>query len=131
MITGRLAVTQEEINTVKKAMKLYGASSALCMVGYWDKDKCVGGSYLLLEYPNELVMEFYTHCPTVIHAIGYSFTEFLKLKSQLNARIATDNYKSLKIARMLGFKKLYTADDKVAVQLHRKNWRYEKRHPLG
>ena len=131
MIVGKLAKTYDEINMVKNSMPKHGTLNALCIVGFWDKDICVGGSYLHSEYPNELVMEFYTHCPTVIHAIGYSFTEFLKLKGQLNAKIATDNYKSLKIARMLGFKKLYTADGKVAVQLYKENWRYTKRHPIG
>jgi len=130
MITGKLAVTHDEIDTVKKAMKLYGAPHALCMVGFWDKNICVGGTYLHIEYPNELVMEFYTHCPTIIQAIGYSFNEFLKLKNVLNAKIKNDNYKSLKIARMLGFKKLYSINGETAVQLYKENWRYSKRYSL-
>jgi hypothetical protein len=131
MIVGKLAKTYDEINMVKKSMPKHGTLNALCIVGYWDNDKCIGGAYLFEHHPNELVMEFYTHCPTVIQAIGYSFSEFLKLKDLLNAKIENDNYKSLKIAKMFGFKKLYVIDGKTAVQFHKKNWRYQKRYPLN
>jgi len=130
MISGKLAATQDEINAVKEVMKLQGSSHALCMVGYWDGDECIGGCYLCSQYPNELVMEFYTHCPTVIQAIGYSFSEFLKFKTVLNAKIKNDNYKSLKIAKMLGFKKLYSVNGETAVQLRKQDWRYSKRYQL-
>lgn len=131
MIIGKLAKTYDEINAVKKAMPKHGTIDALCIVGYWDKEKCVGGVYLSHQYPHDLVMEFYSHCPTVIQAIGYSFNEFLKLKNQLNAKIKDDNYKSLKIAKMLGFKKLYKLDGQTTVQLNKQDWRYQKRYPLN
>lgn len=131
MITGRLATTDEDLSSIKKAMPKHGTVDAFCVVGYWDGDKYIGGAYLFNHYPNELVMEFYTHCPTVIQAIGYSFNEFLKLKNQLNAKIENDNYKSLKMVKMLGFKKLYTLNGETAVQLHKENWRYQKRYPLN
>lgn len=130
MIIGKLAKTYDDINAVKKSMPKHGTINALCIVGYWNKDTCIGGAYLLLEYPNELVMEFYTHCPSVIQAIGYSYKEFFKLKHQLNAKIKNDNYKSLKMVKMLGFKKLYSIDGETAVQLNKENWRYSKRYAL-
>jgi len=130
MIIGKLAKTYDEINAVKESMPKHGTLNALCIAGYWDKDKCIGGAYLLNDYPNELVMEFYTYCPTVVQAIGYSFKEFFKLKNQLNAKIQNDNYKSLKMVKMLGFKKLYTSNGQTAVQLNKQNWRYQKRYLL-
>jgi hypothetical protein len=130
MIEAKLAITDSEIKAVCFAMRKLGTLNALCVYGYWNKDKCVGGSYLQAQYPNELVMEFYTHCPTIVKAIGQSYNAFLKIQPQLNARIDLTNIKSLKMVKMLGFVKLYTKENKVAVQFNRENWRYQKRYPL-
>ncbi|CAB4121907.1 hypothetical protein UFOVP17_25 [uncultured Caudovirales phage] len=130
MIEAKLAITDSELKTIRMAMKQLGTLNALCIYGYWNKDKCIGGAYLQSQFPNELVMEFYTHCPTIVKAIGQSYSGMLKLKPQLNAKIEITNYKSLKMVKMLGFVKLYTADNKIAVQFDAKNWRYKKRYPL-
>ena len=130
MIEARLAITDDEIAIVRKAMPLFGTSTGVCIYGYWDDGKCIGGSYLQKQFPHELVMEFYCHCPTVIKAIANSFSGMLKIYPQLNAKIEITNKKSLKIAKMLGFVKLYIADNKVAFQFNRKNSRYNKRCPL-
>lgn len=130
MIEARLAIRIDEIKSVQMAMPKHGTLNALCIYGYWNKDKCVGGSYLQTQFPHELVMEFYTHCPTIVKAIGQSYNGMLKLKPQLNAKIEVSNYKSLKMVKMLGFLKLYTLDNQVAVQFNRENWRYKKRYPL-
>jgi hypothetical protein len=131
MIVGKIATCYKEIDLIKKSMPKYGVTDALCIVGYWNKDRYVGGVYLSHQYPHDLVMEFYSHCPTIIQAIGHSFDVFFKLKNQLNAKITNDNYKSLKIAKMLGFKKLYELDGQTAVQLNKQDWRYQKRYPLN
>lgn len=130
MIESRLAITIDEIKSVKIAMPKYGTLNALCIYGYWNKEKCVGGSYLQAQFPHELVMEFYTHCPTIVKAIGQSYDGMLKLKPQLNAKIEVSNYKSLKMVKMLGFSKLYTLNSQVAVQFNRENWRYQKKYSL-
>jgi hypothetical protein len=130
MIEAKLASTDNEIKIVRAAMPRLGTLNALCVYGYWDKEKCVGGSYLQAQYPHELVMEFYTYCPTIVKAIGQSYNGMLKLKPQLNAKIETTNYKSLKMVKMLGFVKLYTKDNQVAVQFNAENWQYKKRYPL-
>ena len=103
MIEARLAVTDKEIKAVSAAMHRLGTLNAFCVYGYWEGDKCVGGSYLQEQYPNELVIEFYTHCPTIVKALGEAFSGMLKIKPQLNARIEVTNYKSLKMVKMLGF----------------------------
>ena len=130
MIEARLASTDSEIKAVRAAMPKLGTLNALCIYGYWEGNKCVGGSYLQEQYPNELVMEFYTHCPTIVKAIGESYSGLLKIKPQLNAKIEVTNYKSLKMVKMLGFVTLYTADNQVAVQFNKENWRYQSRYPL-
>jgi hypothetical protein len=130
MIEARLASTDSELKSVCAAMPKLGTLKALCVYGYWNGDTCVGGSYLQRNYPYELVMEFYTHCPTIVKAIGQSYKEMLKIQPQLTARIDIANYKSLKMVKMLGFVKLYTKENRVAVQFNRENWRYQKRYPL-
>lgn len=130
MIESRLAVSEEDTLAVKKAMPRLGTMKALCIYGYWDGEVCVGGSYLQDQFPNDLVMEFYTSCPTIVKAIGESYSGMLKIKPQLNAHISIDNYKSLKMVRMLGFKQLYTRDNQVAVQFNKENWRYSTRYAL-
>ena len=130
MIEARLASTDSEIKAVRAAMPMFGTLNAKIIYGYWNKEKCIGGSFLSAEFPNNLTMEFYSHCPTVIKAIGQSFDEFLKFKPQINAEIGIANYKSLKIAKMLGFKKVYISKNNVMVQFNKQDWRYQKRYPL-
>jgi hypothetical protein len=130
MIEAKLAVTDSELKSVRAAMPKLGTLNALCVYGYWENEKCVGGSYLQAQFPHELVMEFYTNCPTIVKAIGKSYIGFLKIQPQLNARIEVTNYKSLKMVKMLGFVKLYTAENQIAVQFNRENWRYKKRYSL-
>ena len=130
MIEAKLAVTDDELKDVCAAMLKFGTLNALCIYGYWNGNKCVGGSYLQAQYPHELVMEFYTHCPTIVKAIGQSYSGLLKIQKQLNAKIEITNYKSLKMVKMLGFVKLYTKDNQVAVQFNAENWKYKNRYPL-
>ena len=130
MIYAKLAKTENDIKAVKLAMPIHGVDNALCIVGYWRDDVCVGGAYLSADYPNNLVMEFYTHCPTIVKAIGQSYSEMFKLKNQLTAHINEANAKSLKIAKLLGFKTLYKNGSDFIVELHKQNWRYEKRHHI-
>lgn len=130
MIEAKLAVTDSEIKAVCMAMPKLGTLNVLCVYGYWNNDKCVGGAYLTKTFPNDLVMEFYTKCPTVINAIGASFVEMFKLKKQLTARINVTNYKSLKMVKMLGFNTLYTDNTSITVEFHKENWRYNKRYNI-
>lgn len=126
----RKAITENDINQIYAAMKIYKTKDFLCMYGYWNKDECVGGAYLEKAFPHNLVMEFYTRSPIVLKAIWESFVEMLKIRNQLNAVIDISNRKSLKIAKMLGFIKVYTDNNQVNLQFKPDNWRYNKRYNL-
>lgn len=130
MIEARLVETSADADAVLKAMPLFGKRNTFLTFGYWDKDKCVGGVYLQEAFPNELVMELYSHCPSLVKAIGLSFKKFLELKSTLTARISISNYKSLKIAKSLGWTQLYIEDNQVVFQFHKENWKFNKKYKL-
>jgi hypothetical protein len=130
MIEARQAISVEEKAIVKKAMPLHGSLKALCVYGYWYKDSCIGGVYLEEDYPNNLVMEFDSHHPSLIKAIGDSFSEMLKIKPQIIAKINILNERSIRISELLGFKKMYRENDSWVVQFNRENWRYQSRYPL-
>jgi hypothetical protein len=130
MIEARLAKTAEELEAVKKAMPIFGKQNSLIMYGYWEEDNCIGGVFLQQDFPNELVMELYSHSPSLVKAIGYSFEKFLEVKSTLTARISKDNNKSIKIAKSLGWTKLYVEDNQVVFQFNKENWKFNKKYQL-
>ena len=130
MIVGKLAVTDDDKKIIRGGMPRLGVADALICYGFFDNNKCVGGMYLCKQYPYDLVIEFYTKCPTIIKAFSNGFGEFFKIKTCLTASIDVDNSKSLKMVKMFGFNRLYVSDNKVRVEFRKENWRYEKRHPI-
>lgn len=130
MMYGRLAKTATDINEVCKAMPVYGNKNVICMFGYWDENKCVGGAYLCLEYPNKLVMEFYSKKFSIVYAIADSFRYFLTLKNNLLAEIDSINFKSIKMVESLGFKKIRKENNIIHYQFNKSNWKFEKKIPL-
>ena len=130
MIICKKADDEKTITELKTVMVKHGTEEALCIYGYWENDKCVGGSYLQKEFPNELVMEFYTSNPMIVKAIGESYVEMLKYKSRLTATIQSTNRKSLKMVKLLGFYKLYEENGSVKVEFAPERWRYKKRWNL-
>lgn len=126
MIYGKLAKTDIEITEVIKAMPIYGTKNVLCMFGYWDKNKCIGGAYLLADYPNKLVMEFYSKKFSIVYAIADSFRYFLTLKNNLLAEINLSNFKSIKMVESLGFKKVRKEFNIIHYQFNKGNWRFNK-----
>jgi hypothetical protein len=113
-----------------QAMPIYGTKKYLCAFVYCNNDKYVGGAYLIADYPNKLVMEFYENSPTIINAIAESFRGFLNIKDVLIAEIEKTNFKSLKMAKQIGFKKIRSCNNIVHVQFNKEFWRYQKRHPI-
>lgn len=130
MIEARAANTADEIQAVHTAMRVFGALDGLCVYGYWNESRCVGGAWLNNFYPHDLVMEFYCHSPTIVKAISQSYSGMFRNRSRLTARIAIDNFKSLKMVRLLGFHRLYEDGGYVTVDLIPEKWRYHRRYPL-
>ena len=130
MIEARLATTDKEVEDICAAMPILGSKNALCMYGYWNGNKYVGGSYLIGHYPYEFVYEYSAKFEDIVDALGESLLGMLSVKPQVIARVTKDNYKSLKRLKTLGFVKLYTDDTHVVFQFNKENWRHKKRYPL-
>lgn len=123
-------ITEDLKDCFANALVDYRSESYLVAVGFFDKGVCVGGAYLQSEYPNKLVMEFYTKCPSVVYAIAESFKVFFGYKKVLLAEVHKSNKKCLKFAKQLRFKKTRVVDDFVHFQFSRENWKYNRRHKI-
>jgi hypothetical protein len=117
-------------NELLKAMPKFGVDKYLCAFVYCNNDRYVGGAYLQYDYPNKLVMEFYENSANIIIAIAESFRKFLTIKKVLTAQISRNNFKSLKIAKQIGFKTVRKENDFIHVQFNKEFWRYSKRVKL-
>jgi hypothetical protein len=131
MIIVKEAVTLNEKKEIAKALTLFSSDNCLCVYGYWKNGKCVGASWLDLTYPHYLSMEYYDKSAAIVKAIYESFKELFKIKPYLTARISTDNFKSLKMTKQLGFYTLYTLDNCSVVEISKASWRFKKRYPFN
>lgn len=131
MVECKQAKSPHDIFLVSKAMKQFGSIDPLAVYGYWYKEKCIGGTYLIKEFPNNLVMEFYPpQGVSIAKAIRDSFVGLLKIKPKLVAKIEITNHKSIKISKQLGFYLLYIEDNYAVVEFSPEKWRYQKRYPI-
>ena len=130
MIQVRKAETKQEQELVFKSLQSLNPTNCLHIYAYWRDDKCVGASWLDLEYPHYLSMEYYDKSAVIVKAIAESFKELFKIKNCLTARIKADNLKSLKMTKQLGFYTLYEKDGFIIKEITPKTWRYHKRYPL-
>jgi hypothetical protein len=117
----------EEFNS---SLKVFRKEEYLVAVGFYDNTTCIGGAYLETEFPNELTIEFYYSSPSIVPALGKAFLEFFKYKKALNAKIFRTNYKSLKMVKSLGFRKVKEDSTFIYVQFNKENWKFNKKYPL-
>ena len=75
-------------------------------------------------------MEYYDKSSSIVRAIAESFKCMFKTKSRLTAKILLSNYKSLKMAKQLGFYNLYIKDNFSYVELSTESWKYKKKYPI-
>lgn len=129
MITCKI-INKETLEEFNNSLKVFKKNNYLVAVGFYSNDTCVGGAYLDLEYPNELTIEFYYSSPSIVPALGKAFLEFFKYKKSLNAKIDKTNYKSLKMFRTLGFRKVREDSTYIYVQFNKENWKFSKKYPL-
>lgn len=130
MILAKKAETQEEKAKVYKSLPSLRPTSCLCIYGYWKDDKCVGASWLDLNYPHYLNMEYYDKSPSIVKAIADSFKELFKIKHCLTAKVNNTNYKSLKMVKQLGFYTVYQKDEYYLVEITKDTWNFKDRYPL-
>lgn len=130
MIVAKQAITSNDIELVVSSMPLFGSNNAIFVFGFWKDDKCIGGTFLSNDAEQYLVMEFYESTHSIIVAIANAFEFMLKHKKIIHARIKMQNKKSIKIAKMLGFKKIYNDGDVYVFQFSSEHWNYKKKYPL-
>lgn len=130
MIEAREARTLEERQAVKQAMPTIGSVDVLCVFGIWDSGKCVGGMWLASEYPHRLGVEFKCNSYYLIKAIAEIYSAMFRVVPRLTASIDYNNYRSLRIAKIFGFRKVYLEDKTYTVELTPELWRFKDKHPL-
>ena len=130
MIVTKEAKTEQEKQEVYKVLPSLSPNSCLCIYGYWKDSKCVGASWLDLEYPHYLSMEFYDKSAGIVKAIADSFKELFKIKHCLTAKVTNDNFKSLKMIKQLGFYVVYKTDTYHLVEITKDTWNFKNKYPL-
>jgi len=120
----------QEKQKIIKTLNTLNLDNAIHIYTYWNKDKCVGGSWLDAQYPHYLNMEYYDKSAVIVRAIYESFIELFKIKISLTARIKSDNVKSLKMTKQLGFYTLYKKDGFIVKEITPKTWKYQKKYPF-
>jgi hypothetical protein len=131
MIIAKVPIVEEQ-KKVFDSLKIFKVSSVKVVVGYYDTDlnKFIGGVYLQEDYPNNLVMEYYTNKYSLIKAIRDSFIELFKYKTVLTAKIHKSNFKSLKIGRIMGFRTVYKDNEYFYVEFRKEYWKFKDKFPL-
>jgi hypothetical protein len=130
MIIAKEAITEQEKQEVFKALPVLKPTQGIHVYGYWKDNKCVGASWLDIEYPHYLSMEYYDKSSSIVKAIADSFKELFKIKHCLTAKVTNDNFKSLKMIKQLGFYVVYKTDTYHLVEITKDTWNFKNRYPL-
>jgi hypothetical protein len=125
-----IQVDEDNRHVVNTAMVKLGCPDSSLGFGFWDGDRCVGGTTLNKVFMPTLNLEFYSSDYSMIKAISYAFSEFFKVTGSLVGKINKSNTKSLKIAKVLGFRLLYVKNGTCTVELIPENWRFKSKAPL-
>lgn len=130
MIIVKEAKTELEKKEVFKVLTALKPTQGIHVYGYWKNNKCVGASWLDIQYPHYLSMEYYDKSVYIVKAIGESFKELFKIKHCLTAKVNNDNFKSLKMVKQLGFYTLYKTDVYHLVEITKDTWNFKNKYPL-
>lgn len=130
MIEAKEAKTLEERLVVRRAMPTIGNVNGLCVYGIWEDGECVGGMWLAAEYPHRLGVEFKCNSYYLIKAVAEIYSAMFRLVPMLTASIECTNHRSLRIAKIFGFRKVYIEGTTYTVELTPQLWRFKDKHPL-
>ena len=130
MIESHLVVDEREEKLVREAMPSFKNCAFSRLHGFWDGDRCVGGIYLLADYPYDSGVELDTYKPSLLPAIAKCANDLLEVNGQLIATISETNLKAIGFVRSLGFVELYVKEGMSHNQLVRENWAYKDKYPL-
>lgn len=129
MIIERKATTYKEIKHVLTCMNYGGDPYQIMFVyGYWKNDICLGGTYLTKTYPYTFTIALKNaNSVSIAKAIGNMLKEAVKIHNSLLAEINRTNIKSLKLVKLLGFKRIYSTTDTIIFEFRKEYWRYKSR----
>lgn len=130
MITEKQAITYEEIKHVLSCMNNDNSDpyQIMCVYGYWKNNTCLGGTYLTKTYPYTFTIAL-TNAKSIsiAKAIGNMLKEAVKIHNSLLAEVNKTNIKSLKLVKLLGFKRVYSTEDTIVFEFKKEYWGYKSR----
>lgn len=130
MIIEKQANTYKEIKHVLLCMNNDSADpyQIMCVYGYWKNNICLGGTYLSKTYPYTFTIALTNaNSISIAKAIGNMLKEAVKIHKSLLAEVNKTNIKSLKLVKLLGFKKVYSTTDTITFEFQKEYWRYKDR----
>jgi hypothetical protein len=130
MIESHLVVDEREEKLVREAMPSFKNCAFSRLHGFWDGDKCVGGAFLLDEYPHNGGVELDTNLPSLLSAASKCVNDLLEINGQIVGKVPLKNLEALKFDKSLGFVKMYEEDGFAYLILVRENWAYKDKYPL-
>lgn len=133
MLEIKITETADEKNYVLGVMKEAVHENEQHVIGFWDHEKCVGGSglYSTSQFPAVISLAI-SHKNQIekIQLFQKIFRYYLNIHPQIHAIVDIKNHSSCKGAEQLGFRKLYVTDQDTILILTKELWRYHKKWPI-